>query len=99
MPPFLRPSLALRARRAGSRQSSALVITLAIVAILTVLLLAFLSRAGMERQIAGASASESKADLIAKAGLDIVVTDFRQEIAAGQTQSRRELLPAACAHL
>jgi hypothetical protein len=62
-----------------------LVITLAFVAVLTVLLLAFLSRAGVERQIAGASAGEMKADDIAKAGLDIIVTDFRQEIAAGST--------------
>ncbi|MEI9997773.1 MAG: hypothetical protein WDO13_00645 [Verrucomicrobiota bacterium] len=78
-------SLHHRSRRDAWRRSSALVITLAIVAVLTVLLLAFLSRAGMERQIAGASAAENKADQIAKAGLDIIVTDFRQEIAAGST--------------
>jgi type II secretory pathway component PulK len=73
------------ATRRAFRKSSALIITLAFVAVLTVLLLAFLSRAGVERQIAGASASEMKADQIAKAGLDIIVTDFRQEISAGSS--------------
>jgi Tfp pilus assembly protein PilX len=84
--PYL-PTSALRQRsvRDKWRRSSALVITLAIITVLTVLLLAFLTRAGMERQISGASAAESQADLIAKAGLDVVVTDFRQEIAAGST--------------
>jgi len=64
-------------------RGAALIIILAFVAILTVLLTAFFSRALLVRRISSTSAAASRADQIAQTGLGLVVGDLRQEIAAG----------------
>ncbi len=63
----------------------ALVIVLAFVAMLTVVVLAFFSRAMSDRQVSNSSAQRNRADILAKSALDIIVGDLRQEIAAGST--------------
>ncbi|MEI8312096.1 MAG: hypothetical protein WCH98_15200, partial [Verrucomicrobiota bacterium] len=68
-----------RHRRAGV----ALVIILACVVLVTFLIVAFFSRAMLNRQIARSSAGQTKADNIATAAVDTLVSDLRQEIVSG----------------
>jgi hypothetical protein len=65
----------------------ALVIVLAFVVLLTALVISYLARTSSDRQMAHGSANETKADAIARGGLDIVVGDLKQEIVAGSTAS------------
>jgi hypothetical protein len=65
----------------------ALVIVLAFLVLMAGLVVTFLSHTGTNRQIAHGSFSNSRADQLARSALDIVVADFRQEIANGSTDS------------
>src|SRR5205814_2867631 len=65
----------------------ALIIVLAFVVLLTGLAVAFLSRGANNRQVAQSSFHDTDADLLARSALDIVVSDFRQEIVNGSTSA------------
>lgn len=80
---FLRPPYHLRHASRGA----ALVIVLAFVVLLTGLIIAFFSRATNELELSNSSASQAKADLIARGAAAVVVGDLRQEIAAASTPS------------
>ena len=62
-----------------------MVIILAFLVLLTGLAVAFFSRAITERQVSNSSASQTKADLLARSCADLIIADLKQEIAAGST--------------
>ena len=68
----------------GSR-GIALIFLLAMVVLLTVLVVLILNRATLNRQISSSSSGQQKADQLAQAGLQNVLNDLRQEIAAGSS--------------
>jgi hypothetical protein len=63
----------------------ALLIVLAFLVLLAGLTVAYLSRTGTDRQIAHSSFNDAKSDQLARGALDIVVADFKQEIATAGT--------------
>jgi hypothetical protein len=67
--------------RRHSPSGAALMIVLAFVVLLTGLALAYFSRTTTDRQLAQSSFNDTSADLLARSALDIVVSDFKQEIA------------------
>jgi Tfp pilus assembly protein PilX len=67
------------------RNGAALVLVLIFVVLLTALAVAMFSRAISDRQISYSSASQSKAELLARGALAITVGDLKQELAAGST--------------
>jgi len=60
----------------------AIVLVLGFVVLLTMLIVAFFSRALLSRQVAESSANMERSDLFAKGALDMVVGDLKQELAA-----------------
>jgi hypothetical protein len=74
-----------RMARARSEASMALLFALATIALLSVLILAFLSRAQINRQIAFSSTNQIKADLFSRSALHILVGEIREEIRNGST--------------
>jgi hypothetical protein len=76
---LLRPSARTR------ENAVALLIVLAFVVLLAGLTVAYLSRTGTDRQIAHMSFHDAKSDQLARSALDIVVADFKQEIATAGT--------------
>jgi hypothetical protein len=64
-------------------EGAALVIVLAFLVLLAGVALAFFSRAMAERQISNSSASQTKVELLAQGALASIVSDLKQEIAAG----------------
>jgi len=71
----------------GKRASRgfALVVTLCALVLVTVLILAFFSRSLLNRQVAFSSANLAKTDSLARASIDFVVGELRQEIRDGST--------------
>jgi Tfp pilus assembly protein PilX len=80
-PPNHRPLLPHR------QDGIALVIVLGFVVLLCLLVVAHFSRTTTDRQLAGASFNQIEADTLARGALDIIVADFKQEIASGSTSS------------
>jgi Tfp pilus assembly protein PilX len=76
---LLRPSARTR------ENAVALLIVLAFLVLLTGITIAYLSRTGTDRQIAHSSFNNAKSDQLARSALDIVVADFKQEIATAGT--------------
>jgi hypothetical protein len=72
---------------ATSQNGAALLIVLAFVVLLTVLSVAFFSRAAVDRQVSFSSSNQTKADLLARGALAVTVGDLKQEIGAGSTAS------------
>src|SRR5436309_10859870 len=66
--------------RDGASKGAALMIVLALVVLFTGLALAYMSRTTTDRQLAQVSYNDTSADLLARSALDIVVSDFKQEI-------------------
>jgi hypothetical protein len=71
--------------RTKAARGFALVVVLAFVVLLTGLVVAFMSRATADRQMASGSSNQSSADELARSGLDVIVGDFKQEIVSGST--------------
>jgi len=69
--------------RPARSSGAALVIILAFVVLMMGLVVAFFSRAITERQVSNSSANQTKADILARGALDLIVGDFKQEIANG----------------
>jgi len=74
-------SLASRRKQAERCRSMALVITLAILVLMTLLVIAFLSTVSLDRQATANYARSLQADSIALGGLDLVVSQLQAEIA------------------
>jgi len=64
-------------------QGAALIIVLAFVVLLTVLAIAYFSRATSDRPVAHSSFNQSKADQLAQSAMDNIIGDLRQEITNG----------------
>lgn len=71
--------------RSRSEKAVALVIVLSFVVLLTVVVVAFLSRATTERQVSGSSANSERANTLALSALHVVVGDLKDEIVASST--------------
>src|SRR2546430_223106 len=71
----------------SSKKAAALIIVLAFVVLVTGVALAYFARTTSERQLAQSSYNNTSADLLARSALDIVVGDFKQEIANGSTRT------------
>src|SRR5438128_479566 len=85
---LLRPSARTR------ENAIALLIVLAFLVLLAGLTVAYLSRTATDRQIAHGSFNEAKSDQLARSALDIVVADFKQEIAtAGTVPTNTNICP------
>ena len=63
----------------------ALLIVLAFLVLLAGMIVAYLSRTAIDRQIAHGSFNDAKSDQLARSALDLIVADFKQEIATGGT--------------
>ncbi|MCA1600122.1 MAG: hypothetical protein LC776_00280 [Acidobacteria bacterium] len=74
-----------RLKRKATQEGAALVIVLAFVVLLTTLVVAYLSRTTTDRALAKSSFDNTSADLLARSALDIIVADFKKEIADGGT--------------
>jgi Tfp pilus assembly protein PilX len=68
-----------------AQRSSALVITLAAVVLISAIILVFFGQSTLHRQMSYTSAGQYRADLVAHTALDTIVGDLRNEIAAGST--------------
>jgi len=65
----------------------ALVIILAFLVLLTVLALAYFTRALTERQVSNSSAAQTKADILAHSAMYMILGDLKQEIVNGSTST------------
>lgn len=63
----------------------ALLIVLAFLVLLAGMIVAYLSRTATDRKIAHSSFNDAKSDQLARSALDLIVADFKQEIATGGT--------------
>lgn len=68
-----------------NNQGFALVVILAFVVLLTVLVLAYFSYSSLQRQISNSSSNQATVDIFAQGAINTIVSDFREEIAAGST--------------
>src|SRR5205809_3528099 len=66
-------------------KGAALIIVLAFVVLVTVLSVAYFSRASTDRQLAQSSYNDTSSDLLARSALDITVSELKQEIVAHPT--------------
>jgi hypothetical protein len=74
-------------------KGAALLIVLAFVVLLSGLVVAYLTRAATDRQLAQSSLQDTKTELLARSALDIVVADFKQEIADGTVVTATNIQP------
>ncbi|MES2308023.1 MAG: hypothetical protein V4507_04110 [Verrucomicrobiota bacterium] len=65
------------------RSGVALLMSLSFIVFLTLLMMAFFSRALLQRKISSASTAITKTDMMAKSCLDLIVGDLKSEIYAG----------------
>src|SRR6478672_432668 len=79
--------------RDGASKGAALIIVLAFVVLVTVLSVSYFSRTTTDRQLAQSSYNDTSADLLARSALDVVVSDFKQEILNNPTVTRANIQP------
>ena len=77
----------------GGPTGTALVISLAFLALLSALVVAFLVRAGVDRQLAQLDVRDMLCDVLAKSALNIIVADFRTEIAESSVVTSTNVQP------
>jgi hypothetical protein len=70
-------------RRRDDRSGIALIVTLAIVALITITVVAYLSRTITNRRIVAATSGGVRADVLARAAAQIILADTKREIAGG----------------
>ena len=86
--------LLLRPSARTQENAVALLIVLAFLVLLAGITVAYLSRTATDRQIAHGSFNDAKSDQLARSALDIVVADFKQEIAnAGTAPTNANIAP------
>jgi hypothetical protein len=81
--------------RADKRQpdAAALLVVLAFVVLLSGIVVAYLSRTSIDRQLAEGNFHASTADAIALSALEVVVADFKQEITEGTPVTHTNIVP------
>src|SRR5947208_2925725 len=77
----------------GAPKGAALIIVLAFVVLATALGLTYFSRTTTDRQLAQSSSNDTTADLVARSALDIVVSNFKQEILAPGSVTQSNVQP------
>lgn len=70
-----------------SRRGVALLITLAAVTLLSALIVAYLSKSILQRQLAFSSAGQARAEAAAETAVQTILSDLRREISAGSNPS------------
>jgi Tfp pilus assembly protein PilX len=73
--------------------AAALIIVLAFTVLITGVVIAFFTRTTSDRQLSRSSFANTAADVLARGALEIVVGDFRQEIANAGTPTSATILP------
>ena len=92
--------MAVPLKATSSRErAAALIIVLAFVVLLTGLAVAYLSRTTSDRTVAQSSLHQSKADLVAASGMDLVIGDLRQEITGPSPTPTPPYVPATNARM
>src|SRR6266704_501751 len=88
-------------RKVSSRreQAAALIIVLAFVVLVTVLAVAYFSRATSDRPVAHSSFNQSKADQVAASAMDLIIGGLRQEITGPAPTPTPPYLPASAANM
>lgn len=76
-----------RSRRPHQTHGVALVIVLAFVVLLSITIVAYLSRASLGRQIAHGDFHDAKSDQLVHSAIDVIVADLKQEMLDGSTVS------------
>ena len=79
--------------RTGEQAGIALIITLAVLVLISALILAFLSTALLHRQISFSSSGQNRANILAKTAMDTILGDFTSEIQAGSTTYTSNNIP------
>jgi hypothetical protein len=87
--------VSLRKASTSRERAAALIIVLAFVVLLTGLVVAYLSRATSDRQVAHSSFNQSKADLLAQSAMDNIIGDLRQEMLNGSGNPSPTASPAS----
>jgi hypothetical protein len=84
--------------RDGASKGAALMIVLAFVVLLTGVALAYMTRTTTDRQLTQSSYNDTSADLLARSALDIIVSDFKQELLdpSSRTVTRSNIQPQNC---
>jgi hypothetical protein len=77
----------------NARKGAALMIVLALVVLLTGIALSYFSRTTTDRQLAQSSYNDTSTDLLARSALDMVVSDFKQEILNNPTVTASNIQP------
>jgi hypothetical protein len=72
---------------------AALIIVLAFTVLITGVVIAFFTRTTSDRQLSRSSFANTAADVLARGALEIIVGDFKQEIANAGTPSSATILP------
>jgi hypothetical protein len=70
-----------------TREGAALIIVLAFAVIFTGIALAYFSRTATDRQLVQSSYHDTSADLLARSALDVIVSDFKQELLDPSSQT------------
>ena len=83
----------LRPSAQNPENAVALLIVLAFVVLLAGISVAYLSRSGSDRQVAHFSFNDAKSNQLAHSALDIIVADFKQEIADAGTPANANVGP------
>ena len=87
-PPLSPVKSTTRGLRSGHQvDGGALIVVLAFMVMLLGLVMAFFSHSLSERQVSKSSGSQTKVELFAQGAMDSVISDLKQEIAAGSTAS------------
>lgn len=76
-----------------SSKGAALIIVLAFVVLLSGLVVAYLMRAGTGRHLAQLGFQDMRSDLLARSALNMIVADFKQEIADGAVVTSSNIQP------
>lgn len=79
----------------GSRRGVALIIVLAFIVLVTGLVVAYLSRTTVDRQIAKSSFNDTTADLLARSALDILLVTLNKKLRMGRRLLIQISLPSA----
>jgi Tfp pilus assembly protein PilX len=74
---------------------AALILVLAFIVLLTGIVMAYFSRSTTDRQLAKSSFDDTAADLLARSALDIVVSEFKQELVTNQPVTAANIQPTA----
>jgi len=83
----------MRKKTYANKRGAALVVSLALVVLITMMLLAFFVNTTLNGQLEVSSTTRMEANVIGRSALELVVSDLRKEMQAGSVQNGNVLLP------